>query len=81
MFKFIIFSSTKIVIVGHTVTIPSPPPFFLPFRRADEAKSEIHLPSDIIDRLSTHHSLHDGTSLQYPVARVVGDDEKDFILF
>ncbi|XP_060586433.1 uncharacterized protein LOC132742128 [Ruditapes philippinarum] len=51
-------------------------------RRYDDAKTEIHLPSDVIERLSTHRSLHSTTSTNYPVARVVGDDnEKDFVLF
>lgn len=50
-------------------------------RRYDDAKTEIHLPSDVIDRLSTHRSLHSSLSTNYPVARVVGDDEKDFVLF
>lgn len=50
-------------------------------RKASDAKHEIHLPSDMIDRLSTHRSHHSTISSQYPVARVVGDDEKDFVLF
>lgn len=56
------------------------------FRRADEAKSEIHLPADMLERLSQRDVLdtvssHYAGSTAYPVARVVGDDEKDFVLF
>ena len=51
------------------------------YRQATDAKSEIHLPSDVLERLSTHRSHHSTISSQYPVARVVGDDEKDFVLF
>lgn len=61
------------------------------FRRADDAKNEIHIPSDVLERLSqadmkstlstNYATNYAASSTAYPVARVVGDDEKDFVLF
>ncbi|KAH3875420.1 hypothetical protein DPMN_038686 [Dreissena polymorpha] len=53
-------------------------------RNAENAKNEIFLPSELLEGLSNHqsvHDLHEHESTSYPVARVVGDDENDFVLF
>ncbi|KAH3875432.1 hypothetical protein DPMN_038698 [Dreissena polymorpha] len=57
---------------------------FYQMRNAENAKNEIFLPSELLEGLSNHHSVHDlheHESTSYPVARVVGDDENDFVLF
>ncbi|KAH3875388.1 hypothetical protein DPMN_038653 [Dreissena polymorpha] len=60
-------------------------------RRAEDAKSEIHIPEDILERLShkgytpqvSARDLHSqySTSLPNPNYNLDGDDETDFVLF